>query len=372
MTRTISPEDLSFHSQDSSILTSRCEPFKEVFEGLADVDLCGKAHLGLYLRHLVRRNCRRLTIVQATGTLRLFLGFLTERGRCLDELRRRDLEAFIEHEQDRGLKLSSVRTKLARVYAFLSFLVEEGIIPGDVVARKIRLKVPQYLPRAMDPEDVRGLVSVVQEPRDRAMILVLLRTGMRISELLALKVDDLKITDQRVVIRQGAKTHRGRVVYISDDARDALKVWLQKRDPTTEFVFHTQGRSRRSYTSCWHMFDKSLHQAGLAHKGYTLHCLRHTFASELLNAGMRIEYLQELMGHDSIQITRRYAKLTNKTLETQYFGAMARIQRGQIHGTYRTDRQLQTILKAKKRFTLHRQKLSGKPKTLSRLAPRTR
>ena len=86
MTRTISPEDLSSQSQDSSILTSRGEPFKEVFEWLADVEVCGKAHLELYLRHLVRRNCRRLTIVQATGTLRAFLAFLTETGRCLEEL----------------------------------------------------------------------------------------------------------------------------------------------------------------------------------------------------------------------------------------------------------------------------------------------
>ena len=343
------------------MLTSRSEPFEKVFEGLAGVEVCGKEHLVLYLRHLVRRNCCRLTIVQATSTLKYFLGFVSKSGRCLEELRRGDLEAFIEHEQDRGLKLSSVRTKLARVYAFLSFLVEEEIIPPDVVVRKIRLKIPQYLPRAMDPEDVRGLVSVVKGSGDRAMILVLLRTGMRISELLALKVDDVNITERRVVIRQGAKTGRGRVVYISDDARYALKVWLKERDPLREFLFHTQASSRRSYTSCWCMFDKYLQQAGLAHKGYTLHCLRHTFASELLNAGMRIEYLQELMGHDSIQVTRRYAKLTNKTLEAQYFRAMTRIQRGKIHGTYRADHKLQTLLKAKKRFTLYRQKLSRKP-----------
>jgi site-specific recombinase XerD len=253
-----------------------------------------------------------------------------------------------------------VRTKLARVYAFLSFLVEEEIIPPDVVVRKIRLKTPQYLPRAMDPDDVRGLVSVAKGSRDRAMILVLLRTGMRISELLALKVDDIKIRDQRVVIHEGAKTHRGRVVYVSDDARDALKVWLRKRDPLREFLFY--GRtSRLSYTSARLMFEKYIDRADLAHRGYTLHCLRHTFASELLNAGMRIEYLQELMGHDSIQVTRRYAKLTNKTLEAEYFRAMARIQRGGIHGTYRADRKLQTILKAKKRFTLYRQKLHRKP-----------
>jgi hypothetical protein len=118
------------------------------------------------------------------------------------------------------------------------------------------------------------------------------------------------------------------------------------------------------------MFEKVLNRAELVHKGYTLHCLRHTFASELLNAGMRLEYLQQLLGHDSIQITRRYAKLTNTTLEAEYFRAMARIQRRGIHGTYRLGSKLQTIPKTKERLSLYRQKLYGKPQTVSPVARR--
>ena len=79
-----------------------------VFDGLAGADLPGKEHLERYLRHLVCRNFRRLTIQQALSTLQLFLTFLTNTGSCPKELTRRDLEAFIEHEQYRGLKLSSV------------------------------------------------------------------------------------------------------------------------------------------------------------------------------------------------------------------------------------------------------------------------
>jgi len=334
------------------------------------VDVCGKEHLERYVQHLVRRNCRRLTILQAASTLKLFLGFLANNGSCLEGLTRRDLEAFIEAEQDRGLKLSSVKTKLDRIHAFLGFLIEEEILPPEALVRKIRLKVPQFLPRAIDPDDVRKLISVVDDVRDRAMILVLLRTGMRISELLTLRVGDVHIKDQRIVIREGAKTRRGRVVYFSTDARDALKAWLQKRDSQPEFLFHARARATLGYTSCWHMFEKYLSRAELVHKGYTLHCLRHTFASELLNARMRLEYLQQLLGHDSIQITRRYAKLTNTTLEAEYFRAMAIIERGGIHGTYRLDSKLQTILKEKERLSLYRQKLYDKPQAVSPVAGR--
>ena len=81
---------------------------------------------------------------------------------------------------------------------------------------------------------------------------------------------------------------------------------------------------------------KYLQEAGLAHKGYTVHCLRHTFASELLNAGMRLEVLQQLLGHQDIEMTRRYARLTDRTREEEYFRAMAAIEKGAIDGN--TDR----------------------------------
>jgi site-specific recombinase XerD len=103
----------------------------------------------------------------------------------LEEITKDDLEAFIEHEQDRGLMISTVRTRLHFVNAFLGYLIEAGVIRGDVLARRIRLRKPETLPRAIDPDDVKALLSVIHNPRDRAMVMVLLRTGMRIGELLS-------------------------------------------------------------------------------------------------------------------------------------------------------------------------------------------
>jgi hypothetical protein len=74
------------------------------------------------------------------------------------------------------------------------------------------------------------------------------------------------------------------------------------------------------------VFGKYLEKANLSHKGYSLHCLRHTCATELLNAGMRLECLQQLLGHSTVEQTRRYARLTDKTREQEYFRAMARIE----------------------------------------------
>jgi site-specific recombinase XerD len=193
------------------------------------------------------------------------------------------------------------------------------------------------LPRALAPADLKRLLSVLDDVRDRAMVLVLLRTGMRIGELLNVRVSDLDLAERKIAIHEAEKNRVGRVVCISDDAICALKAWLDIRDPSKPIVFYAQGRHSMTYAGARCMFCKYLEQAALAHKGYTLHCLRHTFASELLNAGMRLECVQPLLGHSKLEVTRRYAKLTDKTREQEYFKAMAIIERGELDGDYRLD-----------------------------------
>ena len=207
-------------------------------------------------------------------------------------------------------------------------MIEKKIVGYELLEAKIKLKLPDKLPRAIDPEDLSCLLSVISHPRDRALILLLLRTGMRIGEMLNTRVADVDLREQKILIFQAEKTAVGRVVYYSDDAQSALIDWLRRRDPLKVYLFYGQGRSRLSYQTARVMFKKYLHAAGLQHSGYTLHCLRHTFATELLNAGMRLECLQVLLGHTNLEVTRRYARLSDKTRETEYFAAMSRIEKG--------------------------------------------
>ena len=322
---------------------------------LAGWDLPGKEHVENYFRHMYRRNFRPKTYFSNMAAIYIFLNVVKESGKTrLEEVTKNDLEAFLEHEQDRGLMLSTVRTRLHCANAFLGYLIEAGIISADVLTRRIRLKKPETLPRAMDPDDVKQLFSVIDHPRDRAMITVLLRTGMRIGELLGTKMQDLHLKDRRIDIYEGEKNRIGRVVYLSDDAIVALKAWLKMRDVDHEFLFYAQGSKTMSYSTAHLIFERYLKKAGLTHKGYSLHALRHTFASELLNAGMRIECLQPLMGHTSLDVTRRYARLTDKTREEEYFRAMTIIERGEINGHYRLDHQIQAFFEEKERLTEYR------------------
>ena len=310
-------------------------PIDRILQRLSCLELPAKEHFERYLRHKVRLNHKPRTLQSSFTSVMLFLSFYGESGKTgIEEIERIDLEGFIEHEQDRGLRISTVRTRLACIIAFLHFLMEQEVVPGSLLKRGIKLKLPDTLPRAINPSDLRKLLSVIEEIRDRALILLLLRTGIRIGEALGLTVNDLDIKDRKVYLFEGEKNSMGRVVYLSEDALFAIKLWLRRRDKNKEFVFYGRSNGHLCYSTGRGLFVNYLKKAGLDQKGYTMHCLRHTFASELLNAGMRLECLQQLLGHQDIEVTRRYARLTDTTREQEYFRAMALIEKGGIDGTY--------------------------------------
>jgi integrase/recombinase XerD len=310
-------------------------PIERILQKLSCIELPAKDHLERYLRHKWRLNHKPRTLASSFTSVILFLDFYAKSGkREIERIERVDLEGFIEQEQDRGLRISTVRTRLACIIAFLHFLMEQEVIPGSVLKRGIKLKLPDVLPRAMNPADVRKLLCVIEEIRDRALFLLLLRTGIRIGEALGLRLNDLDIKGRKVHLYEGEKNSMGRVVYLSDDALFAIKLWFRRRNKNKEFVFYGRSNGHLCYSTGRGLFVKYLKKAGLDQKGYTVHCLRHTFASELLNAGMRLECLQQLLGHQDIEVTRRYARLTDTTREEEYFRAMAVIEKGGINGDY--------------------------------------
>jgi integrase/recombinase XerD len=310
-------------------------PIDRILQKLSCMELPAKEHFECYMRHKWRMNHKPRTLASSFTSVMLFLDFYGKSGKsAIEKMERVDLEGFIEHEQDRGLRISTVRTRLACIIAFLHFLMEQDVISGSLLKRGIKLKLPDVLPRAMNPSDVRKLLCVVDAIRDRALFLLLLRTGIRIGEALGLRLNDLDIKGRKVHLYEGEKNSMGRVVYLSDDALFAIKLWLRQRDKNEEFVFYGRSQGHLCYSTGRSLFVAYLKKAGLDQKGYTVHCLRHTFASELLNAGMRLECLQQLLGHQDIEVTRRYARLTDTTREEEYFRAMAVIEKGGIDGDY--------------------------------------
>ena len=317
---------------------------------LSNSRLSGAEHAVSYLQHKYSNNLATSTIKQSGGVILSFLSFLMQAGiSSIDELSRQHIEAYIENNQDRGLKIGGIKTNLQGIYAFLRFLVDHGVLTPDILDKKIQLKLPELLPRAIPAEDLEALLVVINNVRDQAMILLLLRTGMRIGELLNVKVSDIILPERKILIYLGEKNYQGRVVHFTEDAERALRKWLKERNAYGEYLFYGYANKKFSYAAARKALVKYLAQAGLAHKGYGLHSLRHTFATDLLNAGLRLEVLQQLLGHRSIEITRRYARMSDTTREAEYFKAMGIIEQGgRYDETHRINSQLQAVFEEKK------------------------
>jgi integrase/recombinase XerD len=335
-----------------------------VLKRLSEKGLLGKGHIEAYLRDQYRRRLSPHTLNNSFRAIDSFISFIQEGGETrLEDIKRQDIEGWIEHEEDRGMKASTVGMGLAMLKAFLRFMIERGVLHMDLMGRKMSIKVPDALPRAIDPDDVRRLIAVLEGVRDRAIILVLLRTGMRIGELLNTIIEDVNLKERRIEIYESEKTRVGRVVYLSGDALKALDAWIKVRDPHKTYLFYSRGKRRHSisYQSVRVMFMKQLEKAGITHKGYSIHCLRHTCATDLLNAGMRLECVQQLLGHSTIEMTRRYARLTDRTREEEYFRAMTIIERSEINGDYQLDSELSALLEKAQLLSSHDQRLHGHP-----------
>jgi site-specific recombinase XerD len=123
-------------------------PIDHILQKLSRMELPAKEHFERYMRHKWRLNHKPRSLASSFTSIMLFLGFYGKSGkREIEKIERVDLEGFIEQEQDRGLRISTVRTRLACIIAFLHFLMEQDVISGSLLKRGIKLKLPDVLPR---------------------------------------------------------------------------------------------------------------------------------------------------------------------------------------------------------------------------------
>lgn len=246
-----------------------------------------------------------------------------------DDLTAEDMAAFVSAQLSRGLKPKTVKDYLDTVYELLRYLAERGELAE--VPRRPVLSLPELLPQHLNPQEVLALEQYVARREeeatpadwlDIALYSLLAHGGLRLSEVLDLEVRDLDLANGRVWVREG-KGRRDRVVYLTRAAVRRLRRYL-------ETVPHTAGDLALSWEG------KPLSEGGIrlrirrlgeaaGVKGLTPRRLRHTYATQLLNNGMSLEGLRQLMGHEDLNTTLIYARLADKTVEHQYRVAMSRI-----------------------------------------------
>jgi integrase/recombinase XerC len=289
-----------------------------------------KRELGDFLDYLTyERNVSGNTIDAYRTDLESFVSFLCNDyftlGRDQLDFRRVDnltIRAYLAHLQRRKLSRSSVARHLSALRTFFRYLMREGRAdanPARVVATPKREK---HLPSVLQPADIELLfeqvdVSTPLGRRDRAFLELMYGSGLRISELVGVDIDDIELRARLVKVRgKGAKE---RIVPFGSKAEEAIRTWLRDRHapPDTNALFVNYRGARITPRSVRRLFDRYVRAAALR-AGVSPHTLRHSFATHLLNAGADLRGIQELLGHASLSTTQKYTHLNDWELLKVY------------------------------------------------------
>ncbi|MEK5067164.1 site-specific tyrosine recombinase/integron integrase [Sporosarcina sp. FSL K6-1508] len=241
--------------------------------------------------------------------------FFSNCQKNIDEVKARDIRIWMASMTERGLKTRSVQLKLAALKSFYNYCVEENIINQNPT---IKVKSPQKedsLPYYLTKRQLALLQEfTINNFRERAIVETLFATGVRIEELLNIRVENIKWETKQIWIRK-AKNNQERFVLFTNDCAERLKTHLKTRKVDSDYLFSNS--KGRPLSQCLIQQRFREYSEALGFK-VTPHTLRHTFATRLLEKGLEYEYIQELLGHSNINSTRIYTRLMTSDRKKQY------------------------------------------------------
>jgi site-specific recombinase XerD len=262
------------------------------------------------------------------NTLKHFVLWLDE---PIEKVTPKKMAHYIDLLQRKGLKPKTINSHLDSIRGFYHHLKdEEGVAISNPVKRGYALRLPRPLPRHLRDEQVPHLFSEIKHPRDRALFLVMLRCGLRVEEVANLTVGALDLRGRRIFVHHG-KGGKDRVVYMSNDAYHALIQYLRVRssDRAKKLFLVEKGSYKGKPISVRGIQKRMEYYARKTHLKVSCHHLRHTMATQLLNADADLVTIQDLLGHSRIKTTQRYCTVSNLKVQRDYFKAMGVIMQGE-------------------------------------------
>jgi site-specific recombinase XerD len=272
-----------------------------------------------YQRALKRKNYSPHTVKTYVNILDQFMRWLTV---SLYEVTRKEIGAYIDHLLRKRRTPKTITCHLQTIRLFFDYLMnEEGRSMVNPVTQ-ISLRLPKPLPRHLKDDQVTRLFAVIRDPRDRAMFMLMLRCGLRVQEVAELTTDAVEYGRRQIFVFHG-KGAKDRVVYMSEDARSALSAYLAKRSSKARALFLVQkGPMRGKPLSVRGIQKRIEYYARKSELNVSCHRLRHTMATQLLNADADLATIQDLLGHGQITTTQRYCRVANLKVQRDYYKAM--------------------------------------------------
>ena len=277
-----------------------------------------------YRRFLKRRNLSGYTVRNYLNNLKHFLAWLRI---PLEQATHQDVSAYTEFLIEKRKHPMTINCQLSSIRSFYDFLhYEKGLPIKNPVKERCGLRLPKPLPRYLRDTDIEKFFSVINKKRDLAMFKIMLRCGLRLEETANLTKDALDLQRQQLIVYNG-KGKKDRVAYISNDAKVALMQYLKQRSSSrVKKIFLVEKGTYKGKPISVHGIKKRMqyyaHKSGIR---ASCHHLRHTMATQMLNAGAELVTIQDLLGHNWITTTERYCNVSNVKVKRDYFNAMEKI-----------------------------------------------
>ena len=272
-----------------------------------------------YRRILKRNNYSVHTVKSYVNILDQFIRWVTL---PLPEVTGKEIGLYVDYLLRKRRTPKTITCHLQTIRLFFDYLVnEEGRSMANPVTR-ISLRLPKPLPRHLQDGQVTRLFAVITDLRDRALFMVMLRCGLRVQEVADLTVDAIDFGRRQIFVSNG-KGAKDRIVYVSEDARCALLAYLARRSSKAEGLFLVQkGPMKGKPLSIRGIQKRIEYYARKSGLGVSCHQLRHTMATQLLNADADLATIQDLLGHGQITTTQRYCRVANLKVQRDYYKAM--------------------------------------------------
>jgi len=266
----------------------------------------------------VEKGLSKNTIEAYSNDINDFLNWLNKRNiQDYKEISELVVNEYVAYLFNKALKSSTVNRKISSLKSFYLFLIKKKIISSSPLSEIITPKKEHHLPSSMSEDEVERLlrspnIELDLENRDKAMIEMLYATGMRISELINLKITDIDL--ERSVLKVLGKGSKERLIPFGEKALDSLNSYLEKRKKSlAKEVFISNRGKKMTRTGFWQRIKIYLSREGLK-DSISPHTLRHAFATHLLNRGADLRSVQLLLGHSDLSTTQIYTHIAKQRL----------------------------------------------------------